>query len=162
MKHTWLKKYAAGIMLASIALTGCGDSEEEEKIQTEFKQDEVAYYKDINFTINSVEKSAGIEYDTPKEGCEYVIVNVTIENKSEEKISYNPYDWKMENSQGQETDQTIVLFNSDTQLNSGDLKSGGKVSGTLVFEQPVGDPELKLNYYDTMFNEEASISISIE
>ena len=161
MKQTSFKKLMASVAIASVALVGCGGSEEEE-VKTEFSQNEVALYEGVEFTVNSVERSAGIEYDTPKEGYEYIIVNLTIENKSEEKISYNPYDWKMENSQGQETDQTIVFFNNDTELNSGDLKAGGKVSGTIVFEQPAGDTGLRLNYYENMFNEDPSITITME
>lgn len=81
------------------------DEKKEEK--TEFSQGETVTYKGVEFTVTNVEKTAGSEFDKAKDGYEYVIVSVKIENKSEEKISYNSFDWKMENSNGQETDTTI-------------------------------------------------------
>lgn len=135
---------------------------EKEEQKTEFAQNEVVTFKDVDFSITNVTKSAGADYDTPKEGHEYVIVSVKIENKSDEKITYNPYDWKMENSNGQEESITFTTIDSDTALSSGDLNAGGVVEGTLAFEQPVGDSGLKLNYYDnSVFDEEASFKIKL-
>lgn len=82
-------------------------------------------------------KTTGSEFDTAKEGYEYVIVSVKIENKSDEKISYNPFDWKVENSNGQEVDTAFTTVNSDTGL--------------------------KLNYYyNSLFDEDASFKIKLE
>lgn len=135
--------------------------EEKEEPKTEFSQDEVVKYNGVEFTVTEVKKHMGDEFDTPKDGCEYVTVGIKIVNNSEEKISYNPYDWKMENSNGQETDTSIVL--TDTELSSGDLNPGGNVEGTLTFEEPQGDEGLKLNYYDNMlFDEEAAFKIIIK
>ena len=135
-------------------------AEVEEK--TEFAQGETVTYKDVEYTVTNVEKTTGIEFDTAREGYEYVIVSVKIENKSEDKIAYNPYDWKMENSNGQETDTTFTTVDSDTALNSGDLNAGGVVEGTLAFEQPQGDTGLKLNYYyNALFDENASFKIKL-
>ena len=162
------------LVLSMCLLGGCGEEEgptsapaeeqQEEKEaepKTEFSQDEVVTYNDVEFTVTGVEKHMGDEYDTPKDGSEYVTVSIKIENKSDEKISYNPYDWKMENSNGQETDTAIVL--NDSELESGDLNPGGNVEGTLTFEEPQGDKGLKLNYYDNMlFDEEAAFKIIIK
>lgn len=135
---------------------------ENKEQKTEFAQNEIVTFKDVNFSITNVTKSAGVDYDTPKEGYEYVIVSVKIENKSDEKITYNPYDWKMENSNGQEESITFTTIDSDTALSSGDLNAGGVVEGTLAFEQPAGDSGLKLNYYDnSVFDEEASFKIKL-
>src|SRR5699024_8556670 len=81
---------------------------------------------------------------TPSEGNEYVIVHVTIENNGEDKISYNPFNFKMMNSNGQIEDQGLIMVDSDTSLSSGELAPGGNVSGTLSFEQPIDDDGLKL------------------
>lgn len=92
-----------------------------------------------------------------------MIVAIKIENKSDEKISYNSFDWKMENSNGQEVDTAITIVNTDTALNSGDLNAGGVVEGTLAFEQPQGDTGLKLNYYyNALFDENASFKIKLD
>ena len=117
----------------------------------------------LDFTVTNVEKTRGSEYDTAKEGYEYVIVSIKIENKSEEKITYNPYDWKMENSNGQEEEITFTTTDSDTELSSGNLNAGGVVEGTLAFEQPQGDTGLKLNYYNnSVFDEDASFKIKLD
>ena len=117
---------------------------------------------DVEYSVTNVAKSSGNEYETPKQGCEFVRVSVKIENKGNEKISYNLYDWKMENSQGYEESETFALMNNDTALNSGDLNPGGVKEGTMVFEQPAGDTGLKLNFYGNVFYDEASFKITIE
>lgn len=131
--------------------------------KTEFSQNETVSFKGVDFTVTNVEKTVGGEFDTAKEGYEYVIVSIKIENKSEEKISYNPFDWQMENSNGQEESTTFTTVDSDTALSSGDLNAGGVVEGTLAFEQPQGDTGLKLNYYaNALLDEEASFKIKLD
>lgn len=145
--------------------SGDNTTEKNEKVEekTEFSQGETVSFKGVDFTVTNVKKSAGSEFDTPKEGHEYIIVSIKIENKSEEKISYNPFDWQMENSNGQEEATTFTTIDSDTALSSGDLNVGGVVEGTLAFEQPEGDAGLKLNYYaNALFDEEASFKIKIQ
>lgn len=107
---------------------------------------------DIILIVNSVEKSNGSQYDRPSDGNEYVIVNVTIKNVGSSEISYNPYYFDMQNSQGQIIDKTITLIDQDTQLNDGKLAAGGQVSGTIVFEEPTGDEGLILKYNPNLFS----------
>lgn len=111
--------------------------------------------------VNSVEKSNGSEWDKPKEGNEFVVVDVTIKNGGSSEISYNPFDFKMQNSKGQITDQAITTINIDTSLNSGNLAAGGEISGTIAFEQPVGDEALVLKYKANMFsNKEIKVKLN--
>ena len=157
-----LKKILACVACMTLVLTGCGLQEKEE-VKIVLAQDEVGTYKGVEYSVVSVEKNTGVEDEIPKEGYEYVVVTVKIENKSREKISYNPYDWKMENSQGQESNEAFVVFNNDTHLNSGDLRRGDVVSGTMVFEQPAQDDGLILHYYqNSFFDHEPSISFIIQ
>ena len=140
-------------LMCVFAITACGssssdDSKQKEETKTEYKQDEKVTFDGVEYTITNVKKTAGEGYDQAKDGKEYVIVSLKIENKSDEKISYNPYNWKMENSNGQEESQTFTSIDSDTALSSGDLNKGGQVEGTIAFEEPKGDEGLKLNYYD--------------
>ncbi|MDE6957507.1 MAG: DUF4352 domain-containing protein [Lachnospiraceae bacterium] len=131
--------------------------------KAEFSQNETVSFKGVDFAVTNVKKTSGSDFDTAKEGYEYVIVSVKIENKSEEKISYNPFDWQMENSNGQEESTTFTTIDSDTALSSGDLNAGGVVEGTLAFEQPQGDAGLKLNYYaNAIFDNEASFKIKLD
>lgn len=71
---------------------------------------------------------------------------VEIENSGDENISYNPFNFKMANSEGQIVDQALTIIDNDTSLESGELAPGGTVSGTIVFEQPIDDPELQLQF----------------
>lgn len=111
--------------------------------------------------VNSVEKSNGSEWDKPKDGNEFVIVDVTIKNGGSSEISYNPYDFEMQNSKGQITDQAITTINIETSLSSGNLAAGGEVSGTIAFEQPAGDEALVLKYKANMFsNKEIKVKLN--
>lgn len=97
-------------------------------------------------TVTNVEKSNGSEFDKPQEGKEYVIVTVKIDNAGDKNITYNPFDFKMANSQGQIVDQAFTIINNDSALQSGELAPNGSVSGTIAFEQPANDPALQLQY----------------
>lgn len=111
--------------------------------------------------VNSIEKSNGSEWDKPKDGYEFVIVNVTIKNGGSSEVSYNPYDFKMQNSKGQITDQAFTIIDTDTSLSSGDLAAGGEVSGTIAFEQPTGDEALVLRYKSNIFsNKEIKVKLN--
>src|SRR5688572_6808362 len=48
------------------------------------------------FTVNSVRRSGAFDYNTPKSGKEFVIVNVTIRNLGDNEVSYNPFDFKVQ------------------------------------------------------------------
>ncbi len=102
-------------------------------------------------TLTKVTRSAGSDFSKPKEGNEFIIVEVTIKNTGTENLSYNPFNFKMRNSKGQMTDMTISLLDQDTALESGELAAGGSVTGTMVFEQPKGDSALVLVYQSNMF-----------
>ena len=103
------------------------------------------------------------EYDKPANGKNYVIVTLKIENKSNSKISYNTYDWKMVNSQGQEDDETFATINNGTSLNSGDLTANGTKTGTLIYEEPKNETSLKLLYYsNSLFDENSTFEIIIK
>ena len=103
-------------------------------------------------TVTNVEKSTGGEYDKPQSDAnEFVIVTVSIANKGKKNLPYNPFYFKMQNSQGQITDTTFTTVAQSTALNSGELAPGGTVSGTVVFEQPKDDAGLVLQYQDNAF-----------
>lgn len=133
-------------------------SSQPQKERTEFSQDEIVNLDDVLYQVQKVERTKGTEYIRAKSGQEYVIVSIRIENKSSDKISYNPFDWKMENSQGQETDPSLVSLD-DTRLGSGALSTGGVVEGTIMFEQPQNDENLKLRYYNNIFDKKPLFTI---
>jgi len=134
---------------------------EEAPAKEEYAVGEAVQLGDNILTVTNVEKSTGDEYDKPKQGHEYVVVTVKIENAGNDNISYNPYDFKMSNSQGQILDPAISIIDTDTALQSGELAAGGTVSGTIVFEQPAGDPGLQLQYTPSFWSDE-TIKINMQ
>ncbi|GCD12489.1 DUF4352 domain-containing protein [Clostridium tagluense] len=113
---------------------------------------EAVKLKDAVVTVTKVEKSNGGEYDKPKDGMEFVIATVSIKNSGTSEISYNPFDFKMQNSKGQITDEGFTTINTDSALASGNLASNGEITGTMAFEQPKNDTALILKYKGSMFS----------
>lgn len=151
-------------------LTGCFSDTESSKVKdtqgndkTSFSINETAIYDNVHYTVTNVEYSNGSEWDTPADGKNFVVVTIKIENKSDSKISYNTYDWKMINSQGQEDDEAFTTINNDTGLSSGDLAAGGTKTGTLVYEELKDETSLKLLYYaNSLFDENSTFEIVIK
>lgn len=168
-----MKKFLSFVVSVVIlfGMTGCisensnsnGVSDVNGNVKTSFSLNETAVFEDVHYTVTNVEYSNGDEWDKPSDGKNYVIVTLKIENKSDSKISYNGYDWKMINSQGQEDDEAFTTINTDTSLNSGDLAAGGTKTGTLVYEEPKDESSLKILYYEnTLFDENSTFEIVIK
>lgn len=172
----WLK---IAIVIVVLAVLGSilGSSEEPSSSETQekndnkideekktFNQNETVEYKGIKYTILKVEKTNGKTYNKPKDGYEFIEVTIKIENTSDDKYSYSSYDWKMENSQGQELDGSpLYLIEYDDDLGSAELKTGGVVTGKLGFEQPKADNGLYLNYYENfVWDDDFSFQIKID
>lgn len=132
--------------------TSSGTTSTTQNEKTEYNQGEEAILGKGAITVTKVEKSQGTQWDKPKSGKEFVIVYLTIENKGNSNLSYNPYYFKMQNSQGQQESMTFTTVDQDTSLQSGELIPGGKVSGTISFEQPKGDTGLMLIYNDNIWS----------
>lgn len=151
-----------GIIIIGIIGAVMSQKEEEER-KKDFSQNEVATYKDIEYSIVKVEKTQGNnEILKPKDGYEYVKVTVKIENKSKEKISYNSLDWKMVNSDGVEDTLGAITLDNDIELNSGNLDAGGKIEGILVWEQKKDAKNLKLRYYETILDKDYKIQFTLD
>lgn len=149
--------------LVSCVMSGNDEKEKESKRQKDFTQSEVATYKDVDYSIVKVEKTQGTnQFVKPKDGYEYVKVTLRIENKSNDKISYNALDWQMVNADGQEDAWGTYTADDDITLSSGELDAGGKVEGVLVWEQKKDDNNLRLRYYDNVFNEGYTIQFKLD
>ncbi|QSZ27545.1 DUF4352 domain-containing protein [Aceticella autotrophica] len=133
-----------------------------EQVKQFYNVGETAKFNGAEMTVTKVEKSNGSEYDKPKDGMEFVIVTVKIKNAGKDKLSYNPLYFKMQNSKGQITDETFSTINQNTALQSGDLAIGGEVEGSIIFEEPINDPGLVLQYQDNIFNKEAKLQFKLQ
>lgn len=163
-KQSHIVRWIVLIIIAILVISGIASSKEEEKRQKDFSQHEIATYKDVEYSIINVEKTQGSnQFLKPKDGYEYVKVTIKIENKSKEKISYNALDWQMVNSDGQEDAWGTITGENDSTLSSGDLDAGGKVEGVLVWEQKIGDNNLRLRYYNNaLFDDQYTLQFKLD
>lgn len=138
------------------------EEEPEEEEKTEFNMNEKVELKGRLVEVTGIERSSGSDFNKPKDGMEYVIVSITIENNSDEELSYNPYDFKMKNSQGQIVDKSLgATIDRDTYLSYGDLAPGGSISGTIAFEQPIDDSNLVL-IFEPRFMSNSRVEINLK
>jgi hypothetical protein len=88
----------------------------------------------IAMTVVSVSKANKIgDFLTPTEGNVFLVIEVIIENVSrDEKTPYNPFYFKVKDSQGFE--YNVAMLAPDPSLKSGDLAKGEKVRGNVAFE----------------------------
>lgn len=105
-------------------------------------------YKGVDYKVVKVETSEGNSYKQPKEGNQFLIVTVYIKNNTSDKIKYSYENWTMLNSKEENKKRIFTSINVDTALYSGDLVIGGIKTGSMVFEQPINDPKLILNFYE--------------
>lgn len=169
----WWFWVIAVIIVGAIAAGGSGE-EEPKKVasnkateanatpeQKEFKIGDTVQLGDNVLTVTKVDKSAGDEFDKPKQGNEFVIVHVRIENKGKDTIDYNPFDFKLKNSNGQLVDAAITSIGGDTALEAGQLTPNGKVEGTITFEAPQGDKGLQLQYTPSFWSDK-TIKVNLQ
>lgn len=131
-----------------------------EAMKSEFMVGEAIQMTDYVLTVNEVTTTPSKGYSTPKTGNEYVMINVTIQNQSDKEVSYNPFDFKIQDSNGNQTQSTFVSL--DDQLNSGSLAAGGKVTGSLAFEAPKGDESLLLIYQPNVWLDTQRITVNLQ
>ena len=161
-----IKWIIIGILVIAIIGAVISQKEEEEKEanrKKDFTQNETATYKDVEYSIVKVEKTKGTnEYFQAKDGYEYVKITVKIENKSNEKISYNSIDWKLVNSDGAEDTFGAITAEKDVLLSSGNLDPQGKVEGVMIWEEKIGDNNLRLRYYNTIVDKEYTLQFKLD
>ena len=92
---------------------------------TEFTANDVIQLDDYQLKIDKIERNwiPNNDYDRPESGKEYVLVSVTITNTGKSSISYNTYDFKLQDSNGVQKSEAFTT--AENKLNSGDLAQGG-------------------------------------
>lgn len=121
-----------------------------DKIDTYALEDTIDV-KGVQYTFSDAYTIADDTGMLVDEGNEYLVVKVTIKNTTKDVKSYNILDYKVEKSDGQ-VDDTSIISAVDNTLSSGDLTPNGTVTGNIVFEIPSGSAGNNLLYYNTMFN----------
>lgn len=130
-----------------------------------FKVGDTVDIDGVQLKVNKVDFNPGSDISKPNAGNQYVIVNVTITNKSKDSVDYNPFDFKLDDA-GNQTDLSEMLMDSngnqvvtDT-LQSGTLAPGGSVTGSMVGQAKIGG-QYKLIYTGNMFLKESKVTIQL-
>lgn len=109
-----------------------------QQVQKEYKVGDVVKLGDREFVVNSTKRSKTISYSTAKTGKEYMIMNVTIQNRGSDEVSFNTFDFKIQDINGAQTSADASSYSLEDSLNSGTLAPNGKITGSLAFEIPEG------------------------
>lgn len=116
----------------------------------------------IEVIVNSIERNYNPKYANPSDGMEYVKVNLSLKNNSDEIQSYNALHFKVEDSNGAiETYTSAAMAQADDSLKHGDLAAHGSKNGSIVFEIPISDSNLKLHIYENSFGSNILGSIEL-
>ncbi len=157
-----MKKVLLSILILSFIffLFGCDDVEPEkvEDGSTVTAATEVKTFKigdsvkagNLIFTVNSTRTDAGGEFIKPDEGKIYYIIDVTVENTGDEPESVSSLMmFKLIDSDGY---NYSVTFGPETkgQLD-GEVSTGKKMRGELVYEIPENSSGLELQIDPTVF-----------
>lgn len=106
---------------------------------------------DLEVTVKSVDRNYVANYAKPSEGMEYVKINFSIKNTSKDVTSYNALNFKLENSNGN-IETYAAMAQADDDIRYGDLAANGTKDGSIVFEIPAGDTNLKFHIYGNGFS----------
>lgn len=167
-KWPWI---LGGIVVLIIIIAIAGGNGEPKKVgetnsansnanqQSEFAVGDTVKINDYTMTVNKVQRNwqSPADYDKPESGKEYVFVEVTITNEGKNSISYNTFDFKMQDSNGVQKTETYTM--STNKLNSGDLAPGGKITGNLVYDVPTGATGLKLLFTPMFWGKTVTINL---
>lgn len=101
----------------------------------------------IALTVTKVTRTGEIgKFQKAQDGREFIQAEVLVENvgAAKEAASYNPFYFKIKDSEGFESNATIDT--GGTALQSGNLDAGGKARGTVVFDVAKGTKALVLSF----------------
>lgn len=147
--------------VAACASKGGEDDKQSEKKEEEKKEvyamKETVHLEDMDVTVNKVTTSKGEKYYKPEAGKVFVLINITITNTSDDEISYNELNVKIQNGQGQIKSIGLSILSVEDQLRSGALIPGGTVTGTVVTKAaPDEINKMIFIYVPNMFSDEAA------
>lgn len=135
------------------------ESTSEEQKEETFSIGDTASIDGYEIKVNSVDFQAGSEFNKPAEGKQFVIINITITNNTEEKQSFNPLDYSL-NEDGVSSSTGFTYADGVESLSSGDLDKGASVTGNLVGEANP-DSKLKLRYEGNFFSSDHEVDFDL-
>lgn len=112
-------------------------------------------------TVVKVDRAAELgQFQKAKDGNEFVIAEIMIENVDKDKAPYNPLYFKAKDSEGFEVNAEIIA--GEQSLKSGDLAKGEKVRGNVAFEVKKGTKGLVLQYKPLVFGQSDEIKVNLD
>lgn len=168
-----MKKFLIFALCFPLLLAGCGSSssdssttEKEEETNQEVKQSnkpsvyqigDVVENDIATITINSITETTSVDTYVNEEklgeGKEYVVVDATVENVSDEPLNFSILaSYRMVDGDGRECDVESIA-NTNGSLNATGLNPGEKMTGEVVFQAPT-DGELFIKFYPELLGSE--------
>lgn len=100
---------------------------------------------------------------TAKDGYEFVLYNVDIQNTGSEDYHYSQSDFSLVTGAGEIEDNYLII---DTQnkyddLGNGELATNGKRSGFVAFQVPQGDQPTELRF-ESIRSKEANFKVKLQ
>lgn len=123
------------------------EMQEEQKkadAKSDFSKGETGVFGDWEVKVNSVQRNydTGSKYYVPKDGNEYIVVNITAKNVSKSPDLVSSYDFKV-NVDGASEGPSYATVPSP-KFDSKTLDPGVSQTGNILFEVPKGATNLKL------------------
>lgn len=132
-------------IVAVVAGIGTSNNQANNK---EYTIGEPALLNDRMLTVNAVQRNfVPDSTERPKQGDEYIRVNITLVNTSDSAIDYNPLQFSIEDpNNGIQRNTESVQQVPDALNVPGTIGALGTLNGNLVFQAPQGATNLKLVY----------------
>jgi len=112
-------------------------------------------------TVMKVSRAAELSrFQKAKDGNEFVIAEVVIENVDKDKAPYNPLYFKVKDSDGFEYNADFTA--GDQSLKSGELAKGEKARGNIAFEVKKDAKGLVLEYRPLVIGGDDAIKVALE
>lgn len=103
---------------------------------THYKVGQTANIASMDVTVNSIKTSQGDSIITPKTGNQYLIVDVTVNNKSGQAQNISSaLSFTLKDSTGQKYTEAITTLSGITPPD-GSVQDGAKLRGQIVYEVP--------------------------
>lgn len=114
----------------------------------EYKVGETVTMNNHSLTVTNVQRnySTGNKYMAPGSGNEFIKVTVKLENQTSGDINVSSYDFKVKNGNGSAEFPKSATYSLDDKFDNTQLSPNGVKTGSLIFEVPKGDSNLKLIY----------------
>lgn len=138
------------------------------ELKSEYKVGETAEHNGLKMTVKEVKWLPANEYSNLKDGQQYCVVKVELQNNGSVDHDYNPFDFKL-NDNGNKTDMMETPFDeageykqyTDNMLESGTLAKGAKVEGYLIGGANPND-NVKLEYTGNMFDSNSKVTFNLK